>query len=401
MNVVNISYENLRFSHSNAQIRVVFLNIYYFYLDEKDLKKIGDFKVKDNSIQFSTDKKHENVERKFEYLLVFGFQNLRSTINGKPTLYVNRNSGIPLIGTNEFGVIDRGTNTIEVKPITTCNIDCIFCSVDHTKRSSDVVVEKDYLVEELFKVIKIKKNKVNIHIGSQGDSSIYGDLVPLVRDMRSNKQINSISMVTNGIVITKKLADKLIEAGLTHFHISLHSLNQEKATELANIFYPVKKVKELSRYIAEETSAKVILVPVLVHGVNDEDVEDVIMFAKEIKAGIGVQNCLEYKFGKKIQSPLSMQTFYEKLSELEKKLDINLTALDSDLEFFKDNTLKKPFKKGDIIQVEIKAKDRIKNAMIGVSKKRVVTILNCHKKTGTVFVKLIRDKNNIFAGVLT
>ncbi len=387
-------YDSLSFSEQEEKVKVTLLSIYYFYIDKKDLVAIGEFKIGRNSIEFLSKKKEANVSQKFEFLLSDGFNRIKSSVNGKPALYVHRNSGIPLIGTNEFGIIDRGTNAIEVKPMTTCNIDCIFCSVDHLKRMSDVVVEADYLIEELKKVVKLKENKVNIHIGSQGDPSIYGDLEYLVREMRKIKQVGPISMVTNGIIITKQMADRLIDAGMTHFHISLHTTNQAMADKIANAKYPVKKVMDVCRHIVKK--AHLLLVPVWMPGINDKDVEDVILFSKEIGAQIGVQNFLEYKFGKKPVNPLPMKLFYQKLEYMEKKIGVDLTTLDGDLKIVPDNRIPKPFRKGDIITVEIKAKDRLKNAVIGTAKERVVTIINCQKTVGTLKVKLFRDKDNIF-----
>jgi uncharacterized protein len=392
--MVLFKYNNLSFSEQNDKVKVTFLNIYYFYLDKNELKFIGDYKLTPNSIEFSGQKKEANITQKFEFMLSEGFNGLKSSINNKPALYVHRNSGIPLIGTNEFGIIDRGTNAIEIKPMTTCNIDCIFCSVDHTKRASDVVVEADYLIDELKKVIKIKENIVNIHIGSQGDPSLYGNLEYLVKEIRKIKQIGPISMVSNGVIITKQMADRLIKAGMTHFHISLHTTNQEMADKLANSKYPVKKVMDVCRYIAKK--AHLLLVPVWVPGINDKDVEEVIKFSKEIGAGIGVQNFLEYKFGKKPANPLPMKVFYQRLEQLEEKLDVDLTTLGGDLKIVPDNRLPKPFKKGEVITVEIKAKDRMKNAVLAVAKERVVTVINCQRLEGQIKVKLIRDKDNIF-----
>ena len=373
---------------------MLFLKIYYFYLNKSDLTKLGKIKVNRHSISFTSNKKSTNIEQKFNYLLSRGFDNLRSTINGKPALYIHRNSGIPLIGSNSFGIIDRGTNVIEIKPLTTCNIDCIFCSVDHTKRLSDIVVEPEYLVEELKKVVEIKKNKVNIHIGSQGDPSLYSALETMVKSIRKIKQVSAISIVSNGILINKTRVDKLIKAGLTHFHISLHTTNQEMADRLANTRYPVKKVMNVCRYIAGK--AHLLIVPVWVPGINDEDVEDVIKFAKEINAKIGVQNYLQYKFGKKPVNPIPMKVFMHKLKLLERKLKVDLTTLEGDLVIKEDTKLKKPFKKNDVIDVELKAPARLKNSVIAVSKDRVVTIINCHKHKGKLKVKIIRDKDNIF-----
>jgi uncharacterized protein len=393
--MVMLEYESLRFE-DGEKIRVTFQNIYNFYLNKEEVSELGRFKVHPKGLEFSSGKKEANLRQKFEFLLTRGFEDLRCSLNGKPVLYVHSNSGIPLIGSNEFGIIDRGTNTIEVKPLSSCNIDCIFCSVDHTKRTSDVYVECDYLVDELRKVISIKKGRVNIHIGSQGDPSLYGDLVRLVKEIRDIKEVAAISMVSNGILLSKTLADRLIDAGMTHFHISLHSLDPQKAEKLANAKYPVKKVMESCEYIAKK--AHLLLVPVWVPGINDNDIEDVIKFAKDIGATLGIQNFLEYQLGKKPVNPLPMKLFYKKLGDLEKKLDVNLTKLDTTLEFHEDTRLEKPFRKGDVVQAEILGISRLPHSVIAAAKGRVITIMGTDRKKGSVKVRLTRDKDNIFIG---
>ncbi|MFH2020054.1 MAG: radical SAM protein [archaeon] len=397
--MTTLKYKNLTFSEKDGKLRVTFLGIYYFYMSRNDLHALGSYAVAKDAISFKSNKKEGNLKQKFEYMLAKGFEKLICSLNNKPALYIHQNSGIPLIGSGEFGIIDRGTNTIEIKPLTTCNIDCIFCSVDHTKRASDIVVESDYLIDELKKVIAIKDNRVNIHIGSQGDPSIYGDLVYLVKNIRKIKKVSAISMVTNGILINNSTADKLIKAGMTHFHFSLHSLDQKKADMLANARYPVKRIMETCRHIAKK--AHLLLVPVWLPGINDNDIEEIILFAKDIGADIGIQNFLEYQFGKKPVNPLPMKLFYKKLGDLEEKLKVNLTSLDSSLEFKEDSKLPKPFRKGDVITVNIMAKSRLHNSVIAVAKERVVTVINCTREKGNMKVKLIRDKDNIFTAVPT
>jgi uncharacterized protein len=390
-------YKDLSFSEHKDRIKVNFLSIYHFYLDRKELEGLGLVRIERNAVEFASSKKEENLRQKFLFMLSRGFDELRCSINGKPVLYIHRNSGIPLLGSGNFGIIDRGTNTIEIKPLTTCNIDCIFCSVDHSKRISDIVVERSYLVDELKKVIALKENRVNIHIGSQGDPSLYGDLEGLVADIRDIKQVSAISMVTNGLLITKQRAQALIDAGMTHFHISLHSTDQEMADKLANSKYPVKKVMDVCRYISGR--AHLLLVPVWVPGINDKDIEDIIMFGKELGAGLGIQNFLEYKFGKKPANPVPMKVFFQRINELEKRLDVDLTTLSGDLKIVPDIKIEKPFRKGQIIKVGIKSEDRMRNTRIAVASERVVSVVNCEKTSGNLRVKLIRDKDGIFVGM--
>lgn len=81
---------------------------------------------------------------------------LRHHYTCRELIYVTKESGIPLIGHTAFGLIDRGTNLIQVRPVSGCNLNCIFCSVDegHSKtRRADFIVDTDYLVEEFAKQI--------------------------------------------------------------------------------------------------------------------------------------------------------------------------------------------------------------------------------------------------------
>jgi len=56
---------------------------------------------------------------------------------------------VPLIGHVAFGVLDRGTNVIQVRPSTLCYHSCIFCSVDagpaSRTRQSEFLVEVHWL----------------------------------------------------------------------------------------------------------------------------------------------------------------------------------------------------------------------------------------------------------------
>src|SRR3989344_3358744 len=156
--MAELTFKDLSFERAEDKIKVNFLKIFYFYLEDDQLKSIGPYEITKNSVSFKGMSEH-NAQNRFNYLLFNGFKNLKNRLNNKITVYIHQSSGIPLIGTNYFGIIDRGSNIIEIKPITSCNISCIFCSVDEgpkSKRRVDYVVEKDYLVEELEKIVEFK-----------------------------------------------------------------------------------------------------------------------------------------------------------------------------------------------------------------------------------------------------
>src|SRR4030042_4654696 len=126
-----LKFQDLKFIDEKDRIRVILLRIYYFYISKEEMARVGRFKVSSDSIEFDCPEK--KAANKFNQLLAKEFENLVCSINNLKTVYVHRNSGIPLVGTGVFGLIDRNTNCIELKPLTACNLDCVFCSVEDRK----------------------------------------------------------------------------------------------------------------------------------------------------------------------------------------------------------------------------------------------------------------------------
>ncbi|MEK6808336.1 MAG: radical SAM protein, partial [Nanoarchaeota archaeon] len=78
----------------------------------------------------------------------------------------------------------------------------------------------------------------------------------------------------------------------------------------------------------------------------------------------------------------------------------NINLKYSEERLFESKELPKPFKKGWSIVVKIICDGRLKNEKLAVSCGRVISIPNCHKEKGDIKVKIVRDKHNIFVGVL-
>jgi len=404
--MAELEFKDLSFEKDKDRVKVNFLKIFYFYLDENSLSKIGPHEINKNSINFKTLSEN-NARKKFDFLLANAFKNLKNKLNNKTTIYIHQTSGIPLIGTNYFGLVDRGSNIIEVKPLTSCNISCIFCSVDEgpkSRRKVDFVVEKDYLVDEFRKIVEFKNsNNIDAHINAQGEPTLYTEMADLVRDIMSIKGVKTSSIDTNGLLLTKQYIDELAEAGLTRINLSLHALDPKKATELAGYPYNLNKVLEMARYIPK-TKMDLIIVPVWMPGYNDEEIPKLAKFAQDIGAGkhcppIGIQNMLNYKFGRNPVKETPMEMFYKKMKELEEKHNLKLifdkTAFDvEDLP-----ELPKPFKKDQTVEAEIVMPGRIGSEKLAVAKNRLISVPNCYKEEGSkVKLRIKRTKHNIFLG---
>jgi len=399
-----ISFEDITFIDEKKHVKGIFMQRFHFYLDTKELENIASYTVKEGSLIFS--EREKRVWNKFTPLLDKGLNTLRSSMYDKDCLYIHEGSGIPLIGSNEFGIIDRGSNILEIKPLTGCNLNCSFCSVDEgITEKTDIIVQVEYLIKEFSKIAAIKKHPVEANIGPQGEPLLYPKLVALVKGLKEHGA-TIISMNTNGTLLTEKLIDELANAGLDRINLSLHALNQELEKKLMGGVQNVTRLQKMIAYCAGKID--ILLAPVLMAGLNDSELDGLITLAKTIKnnkwPSIGIQNFLTYPGGRNpgiIER--KWEEFFAILEAKEKEHNINLTlkGCKEVFEIMPDKSLEKPFKKGEFIDVTIVAKGRNKDEWLGVAQERVVSVRSCkenvlHKQ---IKIKLLRDKHNIFTGI--
>lgn len=326
-----------------------------------------------------------------------------STNKLKPKLVrITKESGVPLIGALGWGIIDRGTNLLQVRCTTICNAKCSFCSTaanDFKVHPTNYIVNIDYLVEEVEKVVKFKGSGLIIFLDSVGEPMSHPHFVELVKKLKLIREVKEIITITNGTFLTKDKIDSLKEAGLTRVNLSLHSLNPGLSKRLFGMnSYDIEKIKEIIYYIKEK-GLDLMLTPVYLYGVNDNDVEEIIKFVKEVGCKAGLQKYETYKYSRKMKG-VKKQTywkFYKQVDEWEKKYDIKLRYSYEDLGIEKRQRIPEIFNIGDKIDVEIVCPGWMEGQMIGKSNSRCISINNCEKSIGErVRVKILQNKNNIY-----
>lgn len=404
--MATLTFQDLAFrKKGGGKVAVEFLGNYQFEVEEAALESIGDNSISEHGIRFPAVAE-QTAKNAFNALLNEGLANLTNTVTRKKTLYVHSYSGIPLIGTTSFGIIDRNTNMIEVRPLTGCNMNCIFCSVDEglaSRKTSEVVIQEEYLAAGVRKLVELKGCECHIIINSQGEPTLYKPLPQLIVDLRAIKAIKTITLITNGTYLTEKFIDELAAAGLTMLNISLNAIEPKVAKVMeGHGGYDVEKVKRMAAYAAK-TRVKVTLAPVIVGGYNEEEMEKIVVFAREIGAAVGMQNYLFYRRGRnpKNAEQIPWPKFYAKLEELEKKHGAKLIFAAADYEIIKTQPLPKPFRKGQIVKATAISEGRYPREYIAAAAERIITLPDCEKPlkpNDAVKVKIVSDKHNIFYG---
>ncbi|MFW9785353.1 MAG: radical SAM protein [Candidatus Heimdallarchaeota archaeon] len=303
-------------------------------------------------------------------------------------IYINKNSGVPLYGVDFLGIIDRGTNVIELKPLTLCNLRCKYCFVSAGDYKNNFIVDINYLLENVNEIVEIKgRYGIEIHLAPYGEMLLYPNLVELVKKLWEIKGIEIISMQTNGLLLNRDFIKQLEDVGLSRINISLNSLNAEKAGYLCNC--KDYKMKTLLNNIENLLHSKIdiLLAPVWFPGENDKDIEEIIKFVinlrnkgySEKKIQIGIQKYLIYKTGRKLKKirPKTWDFFYKQLSKLEKKYNLKLKLGPKDFNIHKrKRAMEFYYQINDRIKIIIVSVGRWTNEYIGrIDKDRGIKVL--------------------------
>jgi uncharacterized Fe-S cluster-containing radical SAM superfamily enzyme len=324
---------------------------------------------------------------------------------------ISRESGIPLLGSLYFGVVDRGTSLLQVRPSCGCNLNCPFCSVDagpaSTTRAASYEVERQYLVDYVRDIARFKGGGVECHIDSPGEPMLYKEITGLVADLRSIADVSVISMQTNGTLLNDRTIAALESAGLDRINLSLHAIDPAIARTLAGVqAFDVERVLNAARAVAAST-IDLLIAPVYLPGINDAEIKKLITFAREIGAGkrfppLGIQKFERYRYGRtpqgiKVQS--WWQFYHRSIREWEKECGCRLVITPQDFGITKRPMLHKVFAKDEKTNVDIRAPGWLSNEMLAVARDRVVSVLNCQKTSGNLRVKIVSAKHGIYVAV--
>ncbi len=326
-----------------------------------------------------------------------------------------------MVGVRAFGIVDMGTNIIEVRPTSLCPLSCIFCSVNAGPRSdirwAEFTVEPDVLFEAVREIVNYKScDNIEVHIDGMGEPGTYHKLCELIQLLREIPEVKVISMQTRLVTFNEKKILELADAGLDRINLSVDAVDPELAKKLAGTeWYNVNRVLELAKFTIDNTRIDVVLAPVWVPTLNDEEIPKLIEWAKKAGAGkrwppVLIQKYVPHKHGRKPDVPvMSWDEFFRKLRELEKVYNVKLIPSMEDFNIFKTRKLPQTFRKGEVLKVEILCRGIFKNEYIAIPVKlrgshvydRVITVIASSKLESVLIgqrikVRIIEDKNNIY-----
>ena len=317
---------------------------------------------------------------------------------------------IPLVGAIAFGIIDRGTNVLQIRPTSLCPLSCVFCSTDagpaSRHRAAEYVVDLDILLDWAAQLVRFKGSRgVEAHIDTVGEPATYPHLVELVQGLADIPGVEVVSMQTNGVLLDERAVEELEAAGLSRINLSIHALDPDLARRLAGTDdYDLEAVLSLAEAIAA-SGVDLLIAPVWVPGLNDDEIPRIIELAKSIGAGkkwppLGIQKYLAHKRGRRPRGvrPMSWRAFYAALRALEEEHGVKLVLRPEDFGIFKAPLLPPPFSPGEVVKVRVMAPGWLRGEATGVARGRAITLVGAHgiEPGMTVLARVIRVKHTIY-----
>jgi len=165
----------------------------------------------------------------------------------------------------------RKLRSMRISVTQRCNLNCLYCHREGQERSL-----KEISPEQIEKIVRTGKSlgitKLKI---TGGEPLLRGDILEIVES--SSRYVDEVSMTTNGTFLEELAAD-LKSRGLRRVNVSIDSLNPEH--------YKLARGKDcLSKVLAGvERAISVGLNPVklntvILRGVNEEDIQDLLHYA--------------------------------------------------------------------------------------------------------------------------
>ena len=178
----------------------------------------------------------------------------------------------------------RHVNSLRISLTQRCNFNCFFCHQEgESGPNGEVTPEEIETVVSVAAELGINKIKL-----TGGEPLLRDDVVEIVR--RISPYVDEVSMTTNGYMLKEKACD-LRDAGLKRVNISFHSTDPEKFCKIIGR-ESVQAVREGIEEAIRCGLNPIKLNMVVMKGINDEEIEDMIAFSKE--TGVTLQ-LIEYQ----------------------------------------------------------------------------------------------------------
>lgn len=156
-----------------------------------------------------------------------------------------------------------------------CNLKCEYC----TTTSSNFVHADPFMsydtfcsiIDNISRSVEITGERImNIMLIGAGEPLLNRRIADMVRYIKTKKVCRLVSITTNGISLTEKLSDELIDAGVDVIRFSLNGLSDEDYLQYTGVKVDYHKLNNQIEYLHSHRKNTLIYTKIFHYMVSDE-----------------------------------------------------------------------------------------------------------------------------------
>ncbi|ABL00935.1 Radical SAM domain protein [Pelobacter propionicus DSM 2379] len=145
--------------------------------------------------------------------------------------------------------------SMDIAPTTFCNLKCIFCAHSSDYPEYRKIFGKTLNTELALKAVddirKFPDKLKALHFCGLGEPLIHKDIAKMIKYAKEADISEKIDISTNGVLLTKNVADDLIDSGVDFIRISLNGLSREDFLEYTGTEVDFEKYVKNLKYLYE------------------------------------------------------------------------------------------------------------------------------------------------------
>lgn len=187
---------------------------------------------------------------------------------------------------------------VYVFPTTFCNFKCVYCAhaLGHDKMREFYNFEPQSMNMETYSII-VKQMKEFprpvklLSLTGQGEPLINSAIPDMVRMAKEKGVADRIEIITNGVLLTKQMADRLIDAGLDGLRVSLQGMSAAKYKEICGAEVDYDLFLSQLRYYYENKGKNDLFVKIMDVALDEGDEEQFYHIFNTIADRMYVEHC--------------------------------------------------------------------------------------------------------------
>lgn len=167
---------------------------------------------------------------------------------------------------------------VQIFPIYNCNFKCVYCifQLDKSKRgfiSDKVVMNFDLYKKCIDDIAKLPNKVKTLRFVGIGEPLLHKNIAEMVEYAVSKNAADRVEILTNAALLTPKMSDSLIKAGLSRLVVSLQGTTKDKYQKVSGVNIDFDKLVENLRYFFKHKGQTQVYIKIIDCALDNKDDE--------------------------------------------------------------------------------------------------------------------------------